>query len=144
MTLSAFSGPLGTFTQQSDGVNHSDLGLAVLGQSATLTQNGADTNVDAIIYLPANAQILDFLNDNLTVWDSATSATLSAGTSAGGTQYFGSVNGKTAGRQAPSYSSAQLTAMSNIGTNIAVYLRMTVVGATTAGITKVTVRYIQN
>lgn len=144
MSLTAFSGPVGTFTQQNDGTNHSDLGLAVLSQAVTLTQNGADTNVNAVLYLPQNAQILDFLIDDLTQWDSATSATLSIGTAAAGTQYVGSINTKTAGRQAPTYSSAQLTAMSNITTHVGVFITVTVVGATTAGITEVTVRYVQN
>lgn len=144
MSLTAFTGPVGTFTQQNDGTNHSDLGLVEMTQVATLTQNST-TAVTAIVYLPKSAQIVDFLIDDLTVWDSATSATLSIGTAAAGTQYVGSINTKTAGRQAPTYTSAQLTAMSNIGTtNFAVYITVTVVGATTAGITRVTVRYIQN
>lgn len=143
MSLTAFTGPLGTFTQQNDGVNHSDLGTVELCQTATLTQNSTNA-VTAILYLPQNAQITDFLIDNLTVWDSVTSATLSIGTAAAGTQYVGSVNAKTAGRQAPSYSSAQLTAMAGIGTNVGVYITVTPVGATTAGVTQVTVRYIQN
>jgi len=145
MTQTAFTGPLATFTHQPDGTSsgYSDLGLATLAQSATLTHNGDDTNVTAIIYLPTGAQILDFLNDNLTQWDSGTSATLTGGITDGGTEYFGSVNGKSAGRQSPTYSSAQLTAMANIGTHVAVHLQMAVVGATTAGITQVTVRYVQ-
>jgi hypothetical protein len=146
MSTTAFSGPVATFTHQPDGTSsgYSDQGLVVLGQTATLLQNGADTNVNAIIYLPANAQITDFLIDNLTQWDSATSATLSIGTAASGTQYVGSINTKSAGRQAPSYSSAQLTAMANVAANVGVFITVTVVGATTAGKTLVTVRYIQN
>lgn len=143
MSLTAFSGPIGTFTQQSDGVNHSDLGLVELAQSVTLGQNST-TAVTAIVYLPQNASITDFLIDDLTVWDSVTSATLTIGTAAAGTQYAGAVNTKTAGRQAPSYSSAQVTAMANITTHVAVYVTITPVGATTAGSTRVTVRYIQN
>src|SRR6185312_16212810 len=145
MGTTAFSGPVGTFTHQPDGTSsgYSDLGLAVLGQVTILNQNST-TAVTNILYLPANAQILDFLIVNLTQWDRATSATLTIGTAAAGTQYVGSINAKTAGRQAPTYSSAQLTAMNNIGANVAVYITVTVVGATTAGSTAVTVRYIQN
>jgi len=143
MSLTTFSGPVGTFTQQSDGVNHSDLGLVELAQSVTLAQNST-TAVTAIVYLPQNASITDFLVDTLTAWDSATSATLSIGTAAAGTQYTGSISTKTGGRAAPAYSAAQATAMANITTHVAVYVTITVVGATTAGSTRVTVRYIQN
>jgi len=143
MSLTSFSGPVGTYTQQSDGVNHSDLGLAELTQAVTLSQNST-TAVTAVVYLPQNSSIVDIIADTLTQWDSATSATLSAGTAAAGTQYVSGVNAKTAGRQTPSYTSAQLTAMANIGTSVAVYITVTVVGATTAGNTRVTVRYIQN
>lgn len=145
MSLSAWTGPIGTFTHQLDGTSsgYSDLGTAELTQVATLTQNST-TAVTAIVYLPQNASIVDFKIDNLTVWDSGTSATLSIGTAAAGTQYVGSINGKTAGRQAPTYTSAQLTAMANITTSVGVYITMTPSGATTAGITRVTVQYIQN
>lgn len=143
MSLTAFSGPVGTFTQQSDGTNHSDLGLAELTQVVTLNQNST-TAVTAVVYLPQNASIVDIIADTLTQWESGTSATLTAGTAAAGTQYVSGVNAKTAGRQTPSYTSAQLTAMANIGTNVGVFITITPVGATTVGITRVTVRYIQN
>ena len=71
-------------------------------------------------------------------------ATVSLGSAAAGTQYVSAINTKTAGRQAPTYTSAQLTAMANILTNVQLFIQVTVVGATTAGITRVTVRYIQN
>lgn len=143
MSLTAFSGPVGTFTQQEDGVNHSNLGLVELSQVITLTHNTTNA-VTGIAYLPLGAQITNFHIDNLTVWNSATSDTLSIGTAAAGTQYVASVNGQTAGRVAPTYTSAQVTAMSNIGTNIAVYATMTPVGTAAAGITLVTIIYRQN
>lgn len=145
MTNTAFSGPVSTFTHQPDGTtagSYSDQGVVQLTQIATLVQNSTAV-VTAIVYLPQNAQITDFLIDDLVQWDSVTSATLTIGTAAAGTQYVGAINTKTAGRQAPTYSSAQLTAMSSVTTNVAVYITVTVVGATTVGTTLVTVRYIQ-
>lgn len=118
-----------------------NVGGTILSQSTTLTQNST-TAVSGTIYLPTGAVIISIICDNLTVWDSATSATLSVGTAAAGTQYVGSVNAKTAGRQTPTYTSAQLTAMNGIGTNTSVVATVTPVGATTAGITKVTLFYV--
>ncbi len=145
MGITAFSGPVATFTHQPDGTaaGYSDQGFAESTQTVVLTQNSTN-NVLASLWLPQGAQILDFLIDDLTQWDSATSATLSIGSAAAGTQYVSAINTKTAGRQAPTYTSAQLTAMANILTNVQLFIQVTVVGATTAGITRVTVRYIQN
>lgn len=145
MSTTSFSGPVSTYTHQADGSasGYSDAGLAVMSQSVTLNQNST-TAVTAVVYLPANAQIVDFLIDDLTVWNSASSAVLSIGTAAAGTQYAGSVDVTKAGRQTPTYTSAQLTAMADIGSNVAVYVTVTPTGATSAGSTLVTIRYIQN
>ena len=120
-------------------------GLAVLSQAATLVQNGAGVNVSATFTIPKHTQILDFLVDGLVVWDSATSAVLTIGTAALGTQYASSINVKTNTRAvAPvSPTAAQLTAMADTGTNRSVVVTVAVVGATTTGTTKVTMRYVQ-
>jgi hypothetical protein len=135
-----FSGPLrlGTIREGAD----ANLGYAVLSQSqilgfdATLVQN-------AIFKLPANAQILDIISDTLTAYDSATSATLTVGSAAAGTQYASGVNAKTAGRQRPTFSNAQLAAMDDIGASTDVYATVTSVGQPTAGSLRITVLYAQ-
>lgn len=142
MSTTAVSGPLSTFTQQTDGVHNSDQGYCVMSQTATIVQNGT-TAVSATFYLPPNSQIVMPLIDVTTAYDSATSATLSIGTAAAGTQYVSGVSAKTAGRAAPTLTAAQLTAMSNVGANIAVVATVTVVGATTAGTVNVTLLYVQ-
>lgn len=144
MTTTGVTGPFSTFTHLPDGTSagYSDQGVCEMTQTVILTQNST-SNVTASLWVPQNSQLVDFLIDNLTVWDSATSATLSIGNAAAGTQYVGSINAKTAGRQAPTYTSAQLTAMANVTTNVQLFIQVTVVGATTAGITQVTLRYIQ-
>lgn len=109
----------------------------LVGFDATLVQNLTFT-------LPANAQIVDFVVDVLTAYDSSSSATLSAGTASGGTQYLSSINVKTTGRKSNGFSAAQLAAMDDIDSNTSVVVTVTSVGQPTAGSVRVTVLYVQN
>jgi hypothetical protein len=109
---------------------------ALLNFDATLVQNRTFT-------LPAGSQILQINADVLTAFNSATSATLTVGTAAAGTQYVSGVNAKTAGRAAPTLSAAQLTAMADIGTTTSVVATVTSVGQPTAGQVRVTILYVQ-
>jgi hypothetical protein len=119
-----------------------NVGLAVLSQTmlinfnATLAQSGT-------INLPVNSQIVTILCDVLTAYNSATSATLTVGTAAAGTQYASGVNAKTAGRTIPTFSAAQLAAMDDIGSTTPVVATVTSVGQPTAGQVRVTVNYVQ-
>jgi len=141
MGQSTLSGPLRLGTVQD--IATANLGYPVLSQTATFTQNGTSA-VDVTFYLPENSQILRFNNDVLVAYYSATSATLSAGTSTGATTYMSGVNVKAAaGRIEPTLTAAQLTAMANITTNTTVVCTITVVGATTAGNGRITITYIQ-
>lgn len=142
MSTTAVSGPLSTFTQQTDGVHNSDQGYCVMSQTATLVQNST-TAVSATLYLPQNSQIVEIIADVTTAYDSATSATLSVGQTAGGTDYAGSISTKTGGRTLPTYTAAQVAAMANITSHAAVVATVTVVGATSAGAVNVTVLYVQ-
>lgn len=144
MTTTAFSGPLSTFTQQADGTasGYSDQGYCVMSQFGTIEQNST-TAVDLTFYLPKGSQIVQIIPDVATAYDSATSATFTAGTASAGTQYVSGVSAKTGGRASPSYTAAQVTAMADIGTNTAVVCTVTVVGATTAGLVNVTILYVQ-
>lgn len=109
---------------------------ALINFDATLVQN-------ATFKLPAGAQIVDFFVDVLTAYDSASSATLSAGTTSGGTQYLSSINVKTAARRPNAFSAAQLAAMANVGSNTSVVATVTSVGQPTAGSVRVTLLYVQ-
>lgn len=109
---------------------------ALINFDATLVQNATFT-------LPADAQIVDFYVDALIGFDSATSATLSAGTASGGTQYLSGLNVKTTGRKANGFSAAQLAAMDDIDANTSVVTTVTSVGQPTAGQVRVTVVYVQ-
>lgn len=135
------TGPLQTGT----GLDNTgrDTGTVVLSKTAlinfdaTLVQN-------ATLRLPADAQIVDFYVDVLTAYDSATSATLSAGLTSGGTEYLSGINVKTAARRPNAYSAAQLAAMDDIDTNTTLVATVTSVGQPTAGQVRVTVLYVQN
>ena len=149
MAATHLSGPLITGDLQQGATNGPNQGPVALTQSTSITQNST-TAVSSTLYIPAGARILGFFIDVLTAYDSATSATLSIGTAAAGTQFVGSVNAKTAGRAAPTYTAAQLAAMAGVsivGVAAAiagpVVVTITPVGATTAGYVVVTVQYVQ-
>lgn len=122
--------------------NGADTGYVVQSQTALINVD-ADLVQDATFKLPANAQIVDFYVDVLTAYDSATSATLSAGLTSGGTEYLSGINAKTAARRPNAYSAAQLAAMDDIGTNTTLVATVTSVGQPTAGQVRVTVLYAQ-
>ena len=116
------------------------VGTALLTQTALVSFNATLTQ-GVSLTLPRGAQLVDVLVDVLTAYDSATSATITVGSAAAGTQYAGAVDGKTAGRVRPTFSAAQLAAMANIGTNTAVHVTATSVGQPTAGQFRVTLQY---
>ena len=121
------------------------VGTAVLSQTKLInfvTQaGGGDDNVDATLVLPVNAQILAIYVDTLTAWDSVTSAGLTVGTAAGGTQLLGSSDVKSAGRETTAPTNTQLAVWGDIGTTNTVYIRVAQSGNTTAGQARVTVLY---
>lgn len=141
MANSTFSGPVRSGTVR-EGAS-ANVGLCVLSQTGSIAQNSTNV-VDLTFTLPANAQILNFFFDVTTAFNSATSATLSAGTASGGTQYASGVDVKTAaGRIAPTFTGTQLTNMANITTNTSVVVSVTPVGATSAGAVTATIVYVQ-
>lgn len=149
MGATHFSGPVVSGDLQTGETYGPNQGFAVLSQSTSITQNST-TAVSSTLYIPAGARIVDFYINVLTAYDSATSATLTIGTAAAGTQYVGSIDAKTAGRAAITYSAAQLAAMNGVtvtGTAAAttppVVVTVTPVGATSAGYVVVTVLYVQ-
>lgn len=149
MGATHFSGPVVSGDLQQGETYGPNQGFAVLSQSTSITQNST-TAVSSTLYIPAGARIVDFNIDVLTAFNSATSATLTIGTAAAGTQYVGSIDAKTAGRAAITYTAAQLAAMNGVtitGTAAAttppVVVTVTPVGATSAGYVVVTVLYVQ-
>jgi len=150
-----FAGPLISGPRQfADNGGPANVGLVVLEQTLTLVQNGA-VNVSGTFTIPEHSQIMEFLIDNQVVWNSATSAGLTIGTAALGAQYVSSINLLAAGINAPVRvvapgaaapvvpTAAQLAALADTGTNKSVVATVAVVGATTTGTTRITMRYAQ-
>jgi hypothetical protein len=142
----SFAGPLIVGPRQNtDNAGPSNAGLVVLTQVLTLTQNGAN-NVSGTFTIPEHCSILGFIVDRRVAFDSATSAGLTIGIAALGTEYASSIDVKAAaGRtQAPvSPTAAQMLAAEDTGTNKSVVATIAVVGATTAGTVTITMQYVQ-
>jgi hypothetical protein len=142
MAQTTFSGPLQSGDKPAGIAGGPNIGQAYLSQTAlinfdaTLVQN-------ATFNIPTSSQIVDFYVDVLTVYNSATSATVSAGITSGGTEYLSAVSAKTAARRPNAFSAAQLAAMDDVGTNRTVVATITSVGQPTAGQVRVTLLYVQ-
>ena len=142
MSQTTWSGPLASGDKAAGIAGGPNIGLVRLTQTATL-------NVDATLVqnvsfnLPVNSIIDNVQCDVITAYDSATSATFSAGTSSGDTSYVSGVSVKSAGRKTQGYTGAQLLAMSNTGSNTTVVATVTSVGQPTTGKIFVTVSYTQ-
>ncbi len=150
MGATHFSGPVVAGDLGYGEVNGPNQGNVVLTQSVTLAQNSTNA-VSATMYIPAGARISNFHVDVLTAFNSGSSATLSAGITAGGTEYVSGVNVKAAtGRIAITFTAAQLAAMYGVSvlgvaapTTAPVVVTITPSGATSAGFVVVTMTYIQ-
>lgn len=140
MANTTFSGPVRAGTLAHGAA--ANVGRVVLHQSVTINQDGANA-VTQVIHLPAGSVILQVLADTDVAWNSATSALLSVGTAAGGTQYVTGVDVRTGGRAVAPHTAAQAAAMRDIGANTAVHCTVTPVGATSAGSTRVHLIYVQ-
>lgn len=128
------SGPVSIPSQQ---------GYALLAQTVSLTQNGTAV-VSQTMSLPSHSQIVDLYVDPSVVWNSGTSAALTIGTAAADTAYLGSTAMTTQStRLRPSFSTAQIAAMEDVGANNNVVITVTPTGATSAGTTFVTMLYRQ-
>lgn len=133
----------GTLTDSVDG------GFVVMMQTATVTTVAAGTAVSVTEVLPASSQILqifvDQVVDEVVGGGSATSIAATVGTVAAGTQYISSTNVIAGGRVSPTLTTAQLLAMSDIGTNTNVVMTIAPNGtiSTTQGVYRMTVVYAQ-
>jgi hypothetical protein len=142
MSQTTFSGPLVTGDRPAGYPGGSNLGYVVLSQSVLINRD-ATLVQSASINLPYNSQLLNIVVDVLTQYDSATSATLTVGTAAGGTTYASGVNAKTGVRVTPTFTAAQLASMASTGSTGPVVATVTSVGQPTVGQVRVTYQYVQ-
>lgn len=162
MTASHLQGPLqvGPQPQQTQVggtvVAAGNMGDVVLAQSVALPRNATLTTT-ATFTLPANATIIGFDLYVDVAYDSATSATLTVGTTqtsttigaASATAFVTSVNAKTAGRTTATHTAAQSLAMSNVGrvvgttAGVNVVATITSVGQPSVGTARLVCTYLQ-
>jgi hypothetical protein len=126
-----------------------DGGFVVMSQTTTVTTAAAGTATSATLTLPASSQIIDLVAD-MTVNEvvgagTATTIPMTIGTAAAGTQYVSSTDVFAGGRIALTFTAAQLTAMSDIGSNTSVVVTLDPNGTivTTQGVIRLTVVYAQ-
>lgn len=130
----------GTLTDTTDG------GFVVLSQTTTVTTAAGGTATSATLTLPASSQIIDLIIDMVTVpsFGTATKVDATIGTAAAGTQYLSATDVTLVGRTALAFTAAQLTSMSNIGTNQSVVITIDPDGTiSSAGTFRLTVIYAQ-
>lgn len=139
----------GPLTSGKSGIDSTsaDKGYVVLTKTVLLDfvaeAGGGDDNVDATIVIPTNSQILAIYPDTLVAWDSVTSASLTIGTAAGGTQILGATDVKSNGRETTAPTAAQLAVWDDVGSSGTLHVRVAQSGNTTQGQARVTVVYAQ-
>ena len=153
MSRTTFSGPVKSGTIKYN--QYKNTGTTVLRQVQALPASTTALTTTITSYVPAGCSLLNIVVDTLVVYDSATSATLSVGKTAGGTEYVSGVNVKAAaGRQTPTFTAAQLLAMQSTTLDVsaqttgeaacsAIVTTITSVGQPTAGSVIVTIQYTQ-
>jgi len=152
MSRTTFSGPVKSGTIKYN--QYKNTGTTVLRQIQTIPFNTTLTST-VTSYLPSGCNILNITADVVAVFNSATSATLSVGKTAGSIEYASGVDVKTAtGRITPTFTAAQLLAMQSTTLDIssaitgesacsAIVTTITSVGQPTVGSVVVTLTYIQ-
>jgi hypothetical protein len=133
----------GTLTDTVDG------GFVVMMQTSTVTTAAAGTATSVTEVLPAGSQIInifiDTMVDEVVGGGTATAIPATVGIAAAGTQYVSSTDVFAGGRFVPTFTTAQLAAMADIGNNINVVLTVDPNGTivTTQGVFRLTVVYAQ-
>ena len=151
MSRSTFSGPIRSGTNRY--APTLNVGTTVLTQAVPFTFDA--TLVQSVtFYIPSGSKIINIFVDVITAYDSATSATLTVGKAAAGTQYASGVNVKTTARTTPTFTTTQLTNMQSTPVDVAaangqaassaIVVTVTSVGQPTAGTGFVTMQYAQS
>ena len=126
-----------------------DGGFVVVSQTGTVTTAAAGTATSVSFTLPASSQIIDFFVDGVQAAvvgaGTATTAPITIGTAAAGTQYLSATDAIAGGRIALAFTAAQTAAMASIGATTTVVATVDPNGTivTTQGIFRVTVVYAQ-
>ena len=126
-----------------------DGGFIVVSQTNTVTTAAAGTATSVSFTLPAFSQILNFFVDGVQAAvvgaGTATTAPITIGTAAAGTQYLSATDAIAGGRIALAFTAAQTAAMASIGATTTVVATVDPNGtiSTTQAIVRLTVVYAQ-
>ena len=123
-----------------------DGGYVVVSQTGTVTTVAAGTATSVSFTLPAYSQIINFFVDMLTVpsFGTATTVPVTIGTVASGTQYLSATDASLVGRTSLTFTSAQLTSMSDIGATQTVVFTADPNGTLSSqGVFRLTITYAQ-
>ncbi len=151
MSATHFSGPIRAGTRQAGETNGPNLGNVVLYQSGSIVANGTNP-VSASFDIPPGSIINDFTIDVRDAFNSATSADLTIGMTAGNNEFAGrvfeigtAIDVRSIGRKSITYAASQLFAMNELPLTNKMPVVFTVipVGATTQGFIYVSVSYVQ-
>lgn len=144
MASTTFSGPIKAGTIRYNGVTDgtANVGNVLLTQTATITASSSAA-VTTTFTIPANSQITNIIPDVVTAFN-ITSAAITAGTSATGTEYLSGLEATSTGRKAATFTATQLGNMYDVGSNTNVVVAVTpVTSAATTGTVDVTLFYVQ-
>lgn len=145
MSFSSFSGPLRAGTvREGAGRNTGVVELAQSLDTGDLTGKATGNYDAAAFILPAGAQILDIVVDQVVAAGTGTT-TVSVGTTSGGAELMAAVDSSAGGRfRGAATAATQLAWLTATASDTTVYVRYAVgTGTLTAGRFLVTVRYIQ-
>jgi len=152
MSRTTFSGPIKAGNIRYN--QYKNVGSVQLAQVIQVPVNTVGlTATSTPIYIPAGSQIVDIRITTSVAYDSATSATLTVGKTAAGTEYAGG-NAKTAGLVTTTVTAAQATNWLATPTDVTsvttgtfpastIYAQVVSVGQPTVGNAVVIVEYIQ-
>lgn len=141
MANTTFSGPIraGTIREGST----ANVGRVMMVQTQALPFTASSLTSTVVFYLPANSAIVDVWAEPTVVYNSTGASTLSFGITAGGTEYGGSLDVKTAGVKRATSTAAIAAAKDDIAANTAVYATVTSADQPSAGSVQVFVEYVQ-
>lgn len=127
-----------------------DVGDALLTQTVTVTTTADGGSVAASLTLPDDSQIVDIIIDTIVNeavgGGTATAIIADVGITENGTEYASGVDVFAGGRFRPTFTTAQLAAMDDIGTDNSVVITLSPNGTivTTQGVYRMTVLYRQS
>lgn len=144
MAFSSFTGPLRAGTVREGADRNTGLVQLVQSYDTGVVTAGAG-NVDALVFkLPAGAQIVDIMVDQVVVPGGSSTSTISVGSTSGGAELMAAVATTAGGRfRGVATAATQLAWQTSTAADTSVYVRYAVGTEAGVGRAVVTVEYVQ-